>query len=725
MPIKGLVVVFVAANFAACIGASAQSSGEERMVVRVAPPENISPFSLSLRDCSFVQPYIDGVSAIYECGLSDFLEVDITEGTIAKLLGGERSYGLVVPRTGTAAALPLYPFLEVVEYVATLEEAAEHSVLLGMPDAEAGIIAQADEVSRDLDGTTSVREIPPKVSLRPVARPSVIAQADTGENTKEEAVEGEEDVVELASALVVWPERFHDLVPPPGVNLVPKINQNGLFYASISYDPKAIPAGGVDFKLERNPNCNALFQPLEEVEPTYTLEFPCGVFGFFDSGVLGAMNPACERTSDGSGLACLLTLDTQKIDFSTSIWSEISVDLSEVEPDEQVDLAGMVPRQAAPSLELSPAVMATDAAVSCAEFDVAVRFGGYCSASDTDSCDAPAPGVGFTAEGRLPSLLGAGWLNKVPNFVRLQVDVNGTLVLDEVTPLSVNGLLAFEQAAARASTLPDMPLVLDIANDQFGAGRTALLFDGPDCSGVPTASIDLALRGLGTQKAPLCGSVMVKRDNQRVSACAPLNLSADRARLTAALPPDSCIADRIAVVVAQNRSLNGLAGRATLQVLEGAVVELSELDSCLPVDLATTQNERRDILSKAEELYFGNAEEAVDNIYRMSFVNPSSEILRDLRWVYREWGERLSALILIADSSSVFVSEMTDSPEALAWEVLGVPAVIIDPLGGKNCETFKSLLFFDDCIGTTPDGLAGALVSEINSNVARVIGGGQ
>lgn len=544
------------------------------------------------------------------------------------------------------------------------------------------------------------------------------SHAIVGEEEPVVSEETTEPEVELVMAAVVWLPEIGEIVAPNWVEVIAGPNIAALRSAQLTYDPSLMPEEGIRLVAERNPDCVATVIPDPVQLPN--ADFDCSIVTFDSAPDFRPVSAGCEGT--GPKIECLLASGTTSVVFASPTWGPVELTIGPDEEPGERAIASAVGPSVAPDIALPPALVGQEGGPECAAFEVETAFAGYCASEDPGSCVDPSPS-GLTTMTILPSLQDAAWTGEdVPRFIRFQVDVNGITRLDRVEHLTANGIFAFAQEARAFLEPPALPTTLTISDDQYGGGRQAVFYDNATCSGPPTGELDLSFRGLDAPDARICGSVQVQRDGRPITSCAPLELSADQRSLAAVLPEDSCARARIVIVVAQNRSLSGLASREIADILATLVENVNASENCMAIDIATTQGERRTVLAYAEQAFFGPTDPVLDEIYAMSFVNPRSEIIRDLSWIYRTWGDRMAGVILVADGSSVFVADMIDAPEALAWEVMAIPAVVLDLSGGQNCPMFEDTLFFDSCRATSPDRLADDLIGQTVALVPNLRG---
>lgn len=698
------------------------------MIVRVDPPEGLHLFAIGIEACTFLGPFIDGTSGLYDCPLTDILEVQLA----APLPGNpavDTIYGIVVPRSLDPSNLPLFPFLEVGTYAANLDDARARTIVPDItsplpPDEAVEAPAIDPDSEAEVDGRGRRFRLGPDGRILYVDLGAPIRSLFPRRRASPAAAEGPVDPAQpppepaLAETVVHWPAPLGALVAQGAEGLRPLDAVGAINLAALTYDPARAEAGEVVLALTRNPACNTVFVPPPSDAPvTVSLTFDCRMVEVTTTGIPGAAQAACEALADGSTLRCLIVGNPETLVISTPTWGDLALPLGGAAPGQPVSLGDAATGQMAPLPRLDPAILTAAPGESCADFRAEVRFSGYCGTQDPASCRPAPPGTPIGGDGRLPTLQAAGWGNGLPGHARLQLIINGTVSVDGVAPLNRGGLLGFETAAAAGRHPPALPLTLDIADDQFGNGRSVQFFGDQACTGAPTGTLDLALRGLGRASARVCGGLRVFNQGQPASTCTPVALAPDGATLRATLPRDACAASRVVLAVIQNSSLNGSASRATSEALSQVIAATRRANGCVPLDLATTQSERRDVIARAEGLFFGGSDPALDAIDAMSYVNPASQLLRDLGWIYRTWGPQLGALILVADGAGTFVSDITDSPEAMAWQIRGVPVTLIDPSGRDNCATFQNQLFFDTCLPVTPDSLPETIIGEVARGV--------
>jgi hypothetical protein len=706
--------------------APAQDAANASMLVRIVPPEASRITDMTIPECEFVSPFIDGVSGVFSCAFTDILGVQITrEPAIALtgfLSGEELVFGIVEPRGGFGGALPAFPPFEVVRYADTLEEAWSASVVdrtmipgrsegaSGGAATSPGQVETADEAAEgpaasDVEaGPMAPGPGAPVASLIPFMRM-------LGEATQTDGVP-ESVEPRLETRFVYWRRELGELAVPEGVRLEPQTNDVDFQYAIIGFPPDRALAGEIVLSVADAEGCEAVFVPALQAGPQ-EIRFPCRAQEFEVPAALDISGPNCRLDAEDETLSCLMAENEEGVTLSSPVWGDIAVSFADWPADAAIPIGEAFPSDIAPRLGLLPDLLEIEAYRGCADFDFTVAFGGYCAGPDVAGCSDS--GEADLAEGRFPTLEAAGWESGVPGHARLLARVNGEVRLDEVVALTGDDILGFQRRSVDAARAPILPLDLEIGGDLYGNGREVLFYPNPACEGAPSGSLDLAIRDLPVPDASLCGSLSVHRDGRRASTCEQIALAPESGRLEAVLPPDACPSDRIVVLVAQNHSLNGAASRATKDALTLLLSEFSSGPDCVPVDFVTTRGESREVVARAEDLFFGGQGVGQRAVQEMSFVNPASELLRDFGWIYRGWGPTLARLIVVADGSATFVSDITDSPEALAWEVLDVPLVLIDASDGDNCAMYSERLFFDDCINVGPSTLAFALIEQLGA----------
>ncbi|WP_143056806.1 hypothetical protein [Loktanella sp. DSM 29012] len=414
------------------------------------------------------------------------------------------------------------------------------------------------------------------------------------------------------------------------------------------------------------------------------------------TGPAGDTLRAQDCSGEGAELTCVLADGVDRLRVTSAIWGDFDVALG--------DAAEVV---LAPAPELRPAITIdmnmVDGAATCGLADAQLQVTGYCAA---DACNDVAP---FDITGQGATLSEAGWTQAVfPDAVRLAVQRPGEDLLTQVAPL---GPSLTDVAADMVRQLPDLRLPLALSDGVTAtAGTVVQLFGDNACQ---TRSDSIALDALDDAAPVLaCGSLQLQSDTgTALSRCAALQVSEDRLSVAPDTPLSTCTQPPVLVHLAQHDSMNGDLGFAIVDALLDAATSQSEAEVCANVSYTMSRNELRETLVSGQSLYL-NANAVQDaNFASLDFLTPRSELLRDFIWIWRQAGRDMSGLVIIAQGDDVYVDDLTSSPEALAWEVLGIPVHLLDTSGAVDCDMFTQRLLFDSCTSVT----AGSVSADLQS----------
>lgn len=675
------------------------------------PLAGMHPTEFSVPSCEPVFTYIDGRSLIIRCpqlSVGELVEVVMSGGSASETL-----FAPVIPREDVGLPVSQYPLYEISSFFDTQAAAIEFA-------------RNASGFAEDYETATVVL---PTTDSAPIS----VNPLSEGSSEDRPLVEGGGDDASLddsdqlslldAAAMITW-EIGAGGVSSSAPHEVERLTAFGnREVGSFHYSSDAAQNGILTVTALRNSECAVDFQP-QPTGNTIDIDFPCRNVVIPVPTHFEASHPACQVAEGQTGLDCLIPNTVSEITLETSVWGEVRIDLLELDQHDARLVSPDFAATAVPTVVVPDGAGFSSSAPLCLAMQSNIEVRGYCSGED--GCVIADAGSSIFSGGLLPSTNEVGWTSSaIPTHIRLRLVVNGSVQLEATRQLSTEGLRDFGSEAAPHIQPQQMPLQLLVRSGQYGDGRTALFFDDSACLSEPAATLNLSVPDMPIPESSICGSFMVQEHGRQASRCQIMSMAEDGESLQATLPEDSCAPERVVVLVIQNASLNGNFSQATGDALRSVLADLRDRDTCAPVDFATSQSERRDVIVRAEDTFFGTSAADFDGINEMSYASPTSEILRDFQWVYRTWGPSMSRLILIADGSQAFASNMVESPEALAWQVLDIPTVIIDASDAGNCDLFESILFFDSCIRSTAESVANDLQTEISTSVAAYQGSGE
>ena len=544
-------------------------------------------------------------------------------------------------------------------------------------------------------------------ATRAAAEEAFAALEDAYRPVRFSAVVMADDPVEQVETTVttfVWAQGYGTLALDDGRLLEIVREDAGQFFGRISL---AGPAGTVRVVSNLNADCAVdVSYSVEDAEIPVAL--PCSSHSVTPPYAGNYTGQGCYGSSD-STLTCLSVEDAQTVMLSTPGWQPVAVPLGA--DATLTDAAGL-----RPAVDLSQVLHLAEG--SCGVAPPVVEFAGYCAG---DTCAGEAVQIG--AEQGLPDLADSGWTGAtLPDRYRLRVVRDGAEQMQDFA-LDAGGqqsVMAYLQEQLRAGVYP---LDVELENTQYALGRQVRFYSDDSCQvSLAGQYADLSNPGNRTPQIPQCSYFQVADRGQVRSSCTPTTFDEDSQRITAQLAPEPCGADRVVVMISEYATLNGVAGQAIIEGVRDLAQDLWQQEECVSIDIAHSIAEDRSILLAAEDIYFASDEDALDAPLRMDFVSRTTDVLRDFEWVYRIWGDDLSALVIVADGAQVRPANMIDSPAAMAWKLNNVMTQVITFDPAQNCTEFEQTLLFDGCVAGDPNNFEAQLTDAVEQAVQTIRG---
>ena len=643
--------------FATGIGASLAVSAHaqqvpERIELSVVLSDGVDTTSITLPECDYLNPDLSGGELLFSCPLKPVYEVQFQ-------------------LWGSGDVLVRYSPLEVRKGIdPTILDPRPVYVLQFVHNSPEKALAEANAMDW---------------AVRPMA---VLSQATQEPEPEPEPEPAPEPVAEEITVQFSWPAAYGSLSTADG-KVVEFVDQRD----STVIGALQVGAGEmVKIVSNRNAECFVEVTAAESDDPVPVAfaceerEFPLPFAAQIDA-------PGC-RQDDPQVLSCFLPNTLTEYVVDVPGWAPFSYVYGEVA---SVSADQLRPEQDFTSV---PAALTAASEQSCRPQVLKLMAMGYCSAA---GCTDFKTGNVQLAQGAvLPNLAEAGWdRDAMPNALQVQmvsaqgdapVGVPGRLELGADLSRSIPALMRENQGG---QTYP-LDVTMDITQYKFG--RQLRLYSDNQCeSQIEKGVLDLSNPGNRAPQVPECAYFKLYDGDSARSRCTLIPFDAASQTARAELDSEPCAAKRLVVYVAQNSSLNGLAGQKIVDGLLALAKAKNAADLCAEIDIAHAVGERREVLLYAEDIYF--AEEGFDFLDKlnMDFVNRTSEVLRDFEWIYRTWGDTLGGVVVVTDGAEVRVTDMIDSPAAMAWKIKEVPTFALNFDSNRNCEVFENTLLFGKC----------------------------
>lgn len=663
------------------------ATAQDRLLAEFPIDVDARPYSIEIEGCDYKRPSIFGSGLIFECTVQPSFKVTLGRDRDDNVLV---RFAIMELRQGASVtafnARPLYQLRASFEDQAAAEDAFD-----ALPNV-----------------------------LKPAASTAAAAavQPEPVQEAPAEAPVTEEPSSEFLVKLQ-WPKGVGalQLIDGTPVNLVSEDEINA--YGELMMPD---PAGMVEIRSVRNPVCSVRAPYSTEASATPVI-FQCKAIELAPPFAAESLSgPGCERT-DAGGLNCLHPLVEARMQLTAVGWQNMVVSVA---PDGTTSDLG--PKDFVPAVSLgSLAQPLTQAGASACGAEAAVRFEflGYCSG---DTChDFAGENRSLLGQVRLPDLATAGWdqpeLPVAFSVGIARTEAGAEVELTEATfNLSHDPQAAMEEFVAQALRTQTVPLTVALERSQYRFGRQLRLYTDTACqTPFEGQTMDLSNPGNREPDVPQCSFFQIYDEGKVRSKCTQIAYDPASSSATATLPGEACGQQRVVMVVAESSSLNGRAGNAIVSSLRELTQEMNAAESCLQVDVVRSRGDRRETLLKAEDIYFTQNFAELDRKIRMDFVNTSSEVLRDFDWVYRTWGDDLAGVIFVGDADQVRVSDMIESPAAMAWKIkeVGTSALVFG--APEGCSVFSDTLLFSDCVQADFDGFKGQLAAMVQDGLAAAI----
>jgi len=653
------------AGFAAalCGGSSAPALAQQAttgaLPIGFVIAEAMSPSSVEVAGCRFQEIAVSGTEFIFDCEPARIYELTYTD-----IATGEAKavYGVLQlrPDASPSRFAPL-PVHRVAAYSDTLAEALAEAMAL------------SDDV-QPLIGTGPDDPVPQTVT---------------------------DETVDLGTLTLAWPDMFGDLIAETGPQPEILSQEEGVITAQLVFPADARPAE-ITLSSEHNPACSTTQAlPQEPEEAPTEIALPCAEYRIAPPPGIDLAGAGCRE--DGTGAFTCLMPEDANVRLSAPGWTGLDLPVTEAQGGIAAEALGSL----RPEIDLSALrdAAARDNATGCAMQALSLRLASYCSAETCQTVEHAAAGDLFGAA-RMPDLASAGWSgDALPEALMVELIHNGSgdggsASVLKSERLGIAGDLAARIArfASSAEGIAEYPVAMAEAPGMYRLGRQLRFYEDAECREALSGKVlDLSNPGNIIPTVNQCSHYRLTDDGRARSSCLPVRI--DPQTQTALADPDMgrCGERRLVVIVAENRSLNGAEGQSILEAIETHAARMRSSEDCIPVDIARSIEEDREILLQSEDAFYirGGDREAAP--IAMNFVNRSSEILRDFEWIYRTWEDRLGAVVIVGDGARVRAADMIDSPAAMAWELKGIPAHFVDLSGRDVCDTFERTLMFESC----------------------------
>ena len=241
------------------------------------------------------------------------------------------------------------------------------------------------------------------------------------------------------------------------------------------------------------------------------------------------------------------------------------------------------------------------------------------------------------------------------------------------------------------------PLIAEVETKSYVIGREVRFYSDSNCShAIDDLVFDLSNPDNKLPDVSHCAFYKVFDEGKTRSACLALTRSNDGQTSKLAVPEDACSDQRLIVSVSENNSMNGEMGAEINAALTKIISDLREAPNCRAVDLAHSIDAAPEVLASAEDLFWNTTLDEIK--INLGFANSNSEFLADLEWINRNWDDQIAGVVLIVDGAQVAPTDMTDSAPAMKWKINETYRRVIDVSEAGNCDMFRDVLLFEDCV---------------------------
>lgn len=694
------IAAFMTLCFAAHAQTTSVASGERAFVAFSVLPE-MNAATLQVTDCSFHAMAVSGDAVIFQCAPHSLYAVTYTLAD-----SGQRQdrYGVLqLAPEATPNNFSALPVHRVLEYKVTPAAGMLFARAL-TPDLQP-LLDVTDATVPDLPegGSEDVAQDEAPAVMTPAEEtgsdePASDSVADTGADTASDP--------DAVSVLLQWADIYGRLRIEGGPLVEIETKASGVMIGKMYVTADM----GTEITLisERNPKCSNVYTVgRTDAGPIGLITMACQEFPFNIPTSFTISSSEC-RQEGATQYSCLLK-DGDSVTLSKSGWTTFDLPAGQVEPAQVLQsLMGLQPRI---NIEALQQTMAENQTSSCGVAALDVRMAGYCAAENCQ--DLQNGPLSIFGQAGFPDLAAANWNSQpLPDSVMLEL-VSGTgdaqVVLKQQT-LAID--LDFARQVAEFSTSEDgiaeYPVVVDLAPGQYKVGRTLQFYADDMCRTTLAGKVfNLSNPGNSPPEVTQCSYYQMADSGRPRSSCNAVVIDTAAGIARAAPEMDQCGAQKLVILVAESRSLNGVEGQEMQNAVEAYAASMKTSETCIQVDIARSIEERREILLSSEDAFFDRNNPLNSDRIDMSFVNRASEILRDMEWIYRTWGDQLGGLVIVGDGSLIRAGDMIDSPAAMAWELKGVKTHFLDLSERPVCDLLENTLFFDSCTESSAETIGG------------------
>lgn len=263
--------------------------------------------------------------------------------------------------------------------------------------------------------------------------------------------------------------------------------------------------------------------------------------------------------------------------------------------------------------------------------------------------------------------------------------------------LADTGLVQGHCSDAEATRAVPTPLEAKVGAESYVIGRQVKFYHDSDCARqMDGLVVDLSNPDNKLPAVSHCAFYKVFDQDKPRSSCMAVTVSKDGSMSHLDIPAEPCGSERLVVAVSENSSMNGELGVEINAALSKVATQMKGARECLAVDVSHSVGTSWDVLFAAQDMFWQTASDGAD--ISLNFANSNSAFLADLEWVHRTWGDRMVGLILIVDGAQVAPTDMIDSAPAMKWEIKQTYRRVIDVSHLGNCDMFRNILLFEDCV---------------------------
>jgi hypothetical protein len=667
----------VSVVFAILSTAANATSDEDTIEIGFDVQEGVSPQSFNVTGCNYVAPSASGTELTFKCPLSKVYQVEFK---LDKLPDAQTQFGNIQVRPGLKRGVPFVGPLHLVktyssDYDTGLQRYKDLPEEL-QPLALANLSDSSDKPAKT--------DIADPVSEIQVAQ-SDPQEQDLGPSSKQSDQPG----IDIA-----W-DAFYGSIRVNGSDFVDELQEiDGLIRGRLTLKESL----GDLFILssDRNPNCNKSYS-VEQLKDVKEVAFDCSEYLVKVPFKVPLEGNQCLALNENE-ISCLVPSYKKAFKVDLKGWQNVEIAIEE--GVDQFDLPLSALRPNFPSSKVLASLNGASLE-QCDPKKLVLQLGAFCL---NDLCSAQASEAWEIDEsGALQSLAEAGWDKQtLPTRAKLiLVDVadgKNTVLGEETIPLGPVPEEAVSAMIRKATENTTVPLSIEVLGKIYKVGRNVKIFSDAICeTPAATKSLDLSNPGNKVPDVPKCSFYRIFDGKKPRSVCTPIAFDKEAKTASAVLEVVNCGARRLLIYVAENETLNGRNSKAIVASLTKIANEMNDREECAAVDIIHTADEKREVLLTAEDMRFAEEGSDLKSAFDLRFVNSNSEILRDLEWIYREWGDTLGGLIIVADGGKARAANMIDSPASMAWKIKNTYRRVINFSGEENCDVFLTTLLFEEC----------------------------